>query len=154
MVSKVGDGGRVGQGRKAVTNLGQAARKLLAGEPGDGNSSKQDAERAMQACDRLANHLSRLLGETGVQMLFARSLVIASAHHPWLPSSTEQPATATSALRDAMEQQEPESIAEAFVTILSTLIDLLKRLIGDGLVDRLLNEVWPSVFVHAAKDIP
>jgi hypothetical protein len=148
---------KVGDVGKPVTEIGNAARRLLAGEPGDGNSSKQVAERATQACERLAKHMSRLLGETGVQMLFARSVVIASVQLPWLrtaPSTTTQPASATSALRDAMEQQEPESIADAFVAILSTLVGLLKRLIGDGLVDRLLNEVWPSVFAYEKEDIP
>jgi hypothetical protein len=137
-----------------VSELGKPAKRLLEGEPGDGDSSQQLAQRATDAFEKLAKHLSRLLGETGVQMLFARSLGMASAQHPWLPSSTERPATAMATLRDAMEQQEPGSIADAFVAILSTLIELLKRLIGDGLVDRLLDEVWPSVFVHESKDIP
>jgi hypothetical protein len=82
-------------------------------------------------------------------MLFARSVGIASTRHPWLPVVPTLPT-----LRDAMEQQDPATIADAFTAILSNLIDLLKRLIGDGLVDRLLNELWPSVFVQEAKDIP
>lgn len=140
-----------------MTEVGKAARRLLAGEPGDGHSSQQVAERAIQAYERLAAHLSRLLGETGVQMLFSRSIAIASARIPWLHaarSSAEPPASARSALRAVMQEQEPESIADAFVAILSALINLLQRLIGDGLVDRLLNEVWPTVFVPEAKDIP
>lgn len=90
-------------------------------------------------------------------MLFQRSIAIAAADFPWLdavPASAEQPVSAVSGLRDAMTQQEATSIAEAFVTVLSTLVGLLKRLIGDGLVERLLNELWPAIFVHEVKDIP
>jgi hypothetical protein len=152
-----GERARIPKARQyPVTDLGRAARTLLAGESGDGDSSQQVAERAMQACERLVSHVSRLLGELGGKMLFERSVVVASADHPWLRSTanTEQPASATEALRAALEQQEPESIAQAFVAILAALIGLLKRLIGDGLVERLLNEVWPAVFVHEVKDTP
>jgi hypothetical protein len=145
------------KGRKPVTEIREGARRLVAVEPGAGDSSKHVAERATQACEQLADHMSRLLGETGVQMLFSRSVTIASAQIAWLrglASTTGQPTTTFSALRAAMDQQPPESITEAFVAILSTLVGLLKRLIGDGLVDRLLSEVWPSVFVDEAKDTP
>jgi hypothetical protein len=134
-----------------------AATTLLAGPPGEGVSSELLADRAARAFDRLAKHLSRLLGQAGVQMLFARSVVIASAQLPWLrvaPSGTEQRENAALALRPVLENQAPEVIAKAFVEILSTFVGLLKRLIGDGLVDSLLDEVWPSVFAHEAKDIP
>jgi hypothetical protein len=139
-----------------VTDIGRAVRQLLAGKPGEGTSRQQVADRALQACERLANHLSRLIGEMGAQMLFERSIAIASAEFPWLraaPASTTQPAT-LSALRHALEQQPPETITDAFAAILSTLVDLLKRLIGDGLVERVLSEVWPTVFAYEAKDTP
>ena len=140
-----------------MSDLEEAARRVLLGRSGDGTTSKQVAERATQAFDRLAKHLSRLLGETGVHMLLTRSIVLASARFPWLqaaPADREQTENVFSALRLAMEQQESGSITDAFVEVLLTLVDLLKRLIGDGLVERLLNEVWPAVFEPAVKDIP
>jgi hypothetical protein len=138
-----------------VSEIGQAARKLLAGRPGDGNSAEQIAQRACEACERLGAHLSRLLGEAGVQMLLQRSVSIASAQFPWLQTASGgQPGPPCSALRHAMEQQEPGSSTDAFAEVFSAFVGLLKRLIGDGLVDRLLNEVWPAVFVPAVKDIP
>ena len=139
-------------GKDPVTE--RAARRLLAGQPGDGNSSKHVAERAARACEQLAKHLSRLLGETGVHMLLERSIIAGAARYPWLrPAGGDgkQAKNPCASLRQAMEPQEPGSISDAFVEVMSTFIGLLKRLIGDGLVERLLNEVWPAVFVPAAR---
>jgi hypothetical protein len=135
----------------------RAARTLLSGQPGEGTTSKHIAERAAQSLERLAKHLTRLLGEMGVNMLLERSIAVAASQFPWLrvsPSSAEQPQSPTSALGHAMEKQEPGVISDAFVEVLSIFVGLLKRLIGDGLVDALLNEVWPATFVPAVKDTP
>ena len=53
-----------------------------------------------------------------------------------------------------MEQQDPAASIEAFVAVLSTFVGLLERLVGEGLVERLLGEVWPTVFSYPAKDTP
>lgn len=134
-----------------MSEVRQAARRLL-GQPSD--APKQVAERAVQACEQLAKHLSRLLGETGVHMLLDRSIVLASARFPWLRAAPAEQMESLSALRHAMAQQDSASIADAFVEVLSTFVGLLQRLIGDGLVERLLNELWPAVFVPAVKDTP
>lgn len=86
-------------------------------------------------------------------MLLKRAIVLATAQLPWLPAgpATESPLTA---LRAAMEQQDAASITEAFVAVLSAFVGLLERLIGRGLVERLLDEVWPTVFAHPEKDTP
>lgn len=131
-------------------DFGHAARTLLAGH---GTSSPELADRAVQACERLATHLARLLGETGVQMLLKRSVVLASGQFPWLVA--EPPAeTALATLRNAMEHQDRDAIIESFVGVLTTFVSLLERLIGEGLVERLLEELWPTVFTHAAKETP
>ena len=140
-----------------MIDVEHAARSLLAGQPGDGDSSKQVAERATLATERFTEHLSRLLGEIGARMLLERSIVIASARFSWLrtqPVAADQPTPPSSALRHAMEQQEPGAITDAFVELLVTFVGLLERLIGAGLVERLLNEVWPAAFAPAAKDTP
>ena len=141
-----------------TSELGQAARRLLAGKPGEGSSSKEIAARAAQACERLAQHLSRLLGGTGVQMLLERSIARASVEFAWLAAARSGASSVAddgaSALRAAMERQEPQAISDGFVAILSAFVGLLDRLIGKALVERLLHEVWPTVFVPAVKDTP
>ena len=148
--------GKSESGENPASAFERAARRLLAGRPSDGNSSNHVAERATQGFERIAKHLTRLLGETGVQMLMERSIAIATSRFPWLgaASSAGQQESRASLLRHAMEKQEPGAITDAFVDVLSIFVGLLKRLIGDGLVEQLLDEVWPAVFVPAAKDTP
>lgn len=134
-----------------TADFSQAAGRLLAALAPDG-SSEQLASGAANACERLAQHLSRLLGETGVRMLVKRSIVLASAAYPWLAAAAAS--EDASDLRGAMVQQDPRSITDAFVAILAGLVGLLERLIGEPLVERLLDEVWPGIFVETEKDTP
>ena len=59
-----------------------------------------------------------------------------------------------SELRDRLAQQDLAVIADAFVVILSVFVGLLEKLIGEPLVKRLIDEVWPDIFAQAAKDTP
>jgi len=135
--------------------LAGAVRKLLAAEPGE-SSSKELAERATRACEQLARHLSRLLGNNGIRTLFDRCLIKAGAQFPWLVQAKSVPGgtsdEAWSALRTALEHQDPDTACEAFVLLLVTFIGLLERLIGEGLVERLLHEVWPAVFLTQERE--
>lgn len=133
-----------------IQDFERAASTLLAGE---GASSAHLAERAAYACEALSTHLSRLLGETGVRLMFKRSLLGATHRFPWL-SVASRSDFSSSSLRDVLAQQPPAEITEAFVAVMSAFVALLERLIGGGLVERLLDEVWPGVFTHAAKDTP
>jgi hypothetical protein len=137
--------------------LGQAAKRLVTGEGGD-HSSKQLAERVANAVRKLGDHLARLLGKMGMEMLLERSLALASAEYSWLVVASQGhevvEGRVASALQGAMEAQDPEAIVEAFAAVLSALVGLLERLIGEELVERLLEEVWPEVFVRVAKEAP
>jgi hypothetical protein len=132
----------------------RAARKLFTGQPGETMTSKDIAGRAAAACVRLSEHLSRLIGDTGFRTLLKRSIVLASATYPLLATPGEASDSECSRLRDALEQQEPEAATDAFVAVLSTLVGILKRLIGEGLVERLLHEVWPAVFPSPVEETP
>ena len=129
--------------------LTAAARSLVAGD-----SSAQVAAGAVHACERLTYHLARLIGEIGIRTLLARSVALTSARFPWLANTVPGTAPADApwaSLGTAMELQDPHTASEAFVDLLSGFVGLLERLIGEGLVMRLLQEVWPEVF-HAAKE--
>ena len=132
--------------------LADAAKSLVgAREAGTPPSSKQIADRATQACERLSQHLSRLLGEAGVGILWERSVVLASVAYPWLAAAKSRD---IAAFNTAMASQSPDVATEAFVAVLSAFVGLLERLIGEGLVQRLLDEVWPGVFSRDVKESP
>ena len=127
-----------------------AAKTLVAGD-----SSAHVAAGAVRAYEQLSYHLARLIGELGIRTLLARSVVLASARFPWLASTIPVTVPADdpwSSLRTAMELQAPHTARDAFADLLSTLVGLLERLIGDRLVASLLQEVWPEVFPHLVKE--
>ena len=133
-------------------DLAPVLRKLVVGD-----SPSRVAAEAVQACEQLSRHLARVVGEIGTRTLLARSAALTSAGFPWLASALPRTASADSpwvALRAAMELQEPHTAVEAFVDLLLTFIELLGRLIGDALVARLLQEVWPELFPPAVKGTP
>jgi hypothetical protein len=131
-------------------DLAAAARELVAGD-----SPTRVAAGAVHACEQLTRHLARIVGEIGIRTLLARSAALASARFPWLVNTISATAPADApwaSLRTAMELQDPHTAREAFVDLLSTFGELLGRLIGEALVARLLQEVWPEVFPHAVKE--
>jgi hypothetical protein len=122
---------------------------------GDAVEPSQVAALAVRALDQLTRHLAPLIGETGVRALLARSAALSGATYPWLAATVPAPPTtdtAWDALRAAIEQQDVEVARDAFVALLSTFVALLGRLIGDGLVQGLLHDIWPDVFSQAVKE--
>lgn len=130
------------------------AKQLLASAGDDATPSKL-AAHAVQTLEHVTHHLSQLVGEAGVRAVFARSAALSSATHPWLAKTIPIVAPTDSpwgALRVAMEQQDPRAIRDGFIALLSTFFELLGRLIGEGLVQRLLHDVWPDVVPQAVKE--
>lgn len=125
-------------------DLTAAARRLVAGD-----SSTHVAAGVVHACEQLTYHLARLVGEVGMRTLLARSVALTSARFPWLANTIPNTAPVDdpwASLRTALELQDPHAAGEAFVDLLSTFVELLGRLLGEGLAVRLLHEVWPEVF--------
>jgi hypothetical protein len=138
-----------------VTPEFSAAAMCLVRDEYEHASPPQVGESVARACEQLSRHLGQLVGETGVRALFVRSVAISSATYPWLANTIPRTASAEStwaSLRTTLENQDPQTSREAFVALLSTFVGLLERLIGEGLVTRLLNEIWPEVFPRAVKE--
>jgi len=129
----------------------EGAATVLLAAAGDDAPPSVVAGLAVQRFEELARYLAQLIGEMGVGALFARSVASARSTYPWLAVTTSS-APPWVALRGAMERQAPPAIREAFAGLLSTFIELLARLIGDGLVRRLLNDVWPQVSLQGPKE--
>lgn len=123
----------------------ELARRALAAEAGDPRSSEDAAEGARRICEKLTAHLSRLVGQAGILTLLSRSLTLTRATFPWIASvgatsddSRWQP------LEVCLAAQEKDTAIEALTLFLVLFIDLLCRLMGDSLVARLLQEIWPA----------
>ena len=120
-------------------------RRLLAREAGRGNADRPGLG-AGRACERLSLHFGNLVGSVGMQALFDRSLALVQVDYPWLApaggASTESRCTRLQARLDA---QDPAASDEAAVELVTTLLALVGRFIGDELVTKILADLYPDL---------
>ena len=120
------------------------ARQLLAREIAatGGSSAAHAAAAAERAFERVSINLARWVGPDGTHALFARALVLAQRQSPILRAVT--PPTRSALLFDALAAsvgpQDTKAVTDATAMILTTLIELLGRLIGNDLAIRLVAE--------------
>ena len=98
---------------------------------------------AQRTVTQVHEALSKLIGPAGVDVLLARSLVLARRAHPVLAEITAGPHGALAGLDDAA--RDGSALEEATVAVLSHFVQLLILLIGEDLAMRLVREVWPAV---------
>lgn len=125
-----------------------ATRRLVEGAGGDVEAI---AARAARACEQLAHHLARLVGELGIRTLVDRALHLAAARYSFLAPAIVA-ADPYAGLQAALVIQPADTAIEAFVLVIVTFVGLLERMIGRGLVTRLLHEVWPAEFPAGAEE--
>ena len=102
------------------------------------------AESAVSTWRDLDAALSPIIGQRGVVALCKRSLYLTRADFPWLAAVDEgelKPDEFTT-LQTALSQQTSANAAAANDALLRTFCDLLSKLIGASLTDRLLRSVW------------
>jgi len=128
-----------------MVDSGVLARELIAPEAGALASAKDVADRASRAANQLSQHLSRLIGDTGIKSLAHRSIMEAGQTFPWLAKiGHEGEADPCSAMRATMEEQDAEAATDAFILVWTTFVALLGEMIGRRLVEGLLHEIWPT----------
>ena len=127
-----------------------AARRHLATAGGEA-ALAEVASRAVRLCEQLVRHLSQLVGGTGIRTLLDRSVRLASASYPWLGSASTGSDGPAAALHICLVSQPADVATEGFVLVLSTLVGLLVKLIGEGLVTRVLHELWSTMFPEEVR---
>jgi predicted ArsR family transcriptional regulator len=131
------------------SELSALARNFLSDR--GASSSPRIAERAAEACERLSRSLANIVGEQGVNTLFKRGAALVGRQGPWTVGTNPWQGDSRSDgpwlwLRTSMEVQDAEAATEAFVMVLSAVMDLLGRLVGEDVMACLLRDAWPSVF--------
>jgi hypothetical protein len=96
----------------------------------------------------LARHLEPLMGTRAVQAIYARSVDLATSEAPWIAAAAgvHDGAGPVEALRDCLEHQAPSTATDGTRVLLVTFVELLARLIGEGLTTRLMAQAWPHAF--------
>ena len=91
---------------------------------------------------RIHSELGKVLGPAGVDVLLARSVVLARRAHPLLEGVTPGPGGSLAGL-DAAAIQGAE-LEEGAGAIVVHFIELLAALIGEDLATGLVRNVWPE----------
>jgi hypothetical protein len=122
----------------------ETIRSALLHGAGANADAKAMVEAALALWQRLCSQLAPIIGDGGVQALYARTL-----HLQRITLSREAAATLAAeapgsflALKLCLEGRETAPTLEAAVAFLHTFSTLLNNLIGDALTARLLNPVW------------
>ena len=101
----------------------------------------------------MSENLSRWVGIEGSNALVARALARARADHPALSNVryTSQSAVCLDGLAESARLHGAGAATDGVVAILTALIDLLGRLIGEDLAMRLVEQSVPAVTPDDAR---
>jgi len=129
-------------------SLEPAFLRLLARHAGTEADPPAVAAAARRLCDDFAQHLTSLIGDTGVAAIFGRSLQLAERRFPELaPASSSGPdGEPGTHVQHFVEHQDPFVATRAAVTVLVAACEMLASFIGETLTRLLLHETWPDEF--------
>ncbi len=126
------------------------ARRLLAFEAAQDNSSAARVDVAVQVIEELRLRLVRLAGVDGFRSLLSRALTLAKAETPSL-NMVQVRADGSLEGFDGIEQsQEAGAAAQAGMSLVAHLLELLVTFIGAPLTLRLVRDKWPDAFMDGA----
>ena len=94
--------------------------------------------------------LAPIIGRGGVDALFKRSLHLAGRSHLWLAQASKGVLTALelASLKTVFAEQSSADAATGGILLLQTFHDLLGRLIGPALTERLLGPILADPSMH------
>jgi len=109
-----------------------------------GTDTAQIADTLVAIYAQIEAALVPIVGSRGVAALCKRSVYVAGQTHPWLLDSRQdlQAAMDLTALRSAIAAQDNAEAAAGAAFLLQTFCDVLGRLIGASLMERLLRSIW------------
>ena len=125
-------------------DLRALAERLISAEAASAKSSATNAPASFAVIEMLSPQLAQIIGDDGLRALLARALVLANADVAWLHTVHVKSDGSFENLDELEAQVDPKDIAEGRVVLLSQLLGLLTKLVGERLMLQL-------VFVAAPK---
>lgn len=106
----------------------------------DGNDSEGAATRAAPAAlEKLRDRLGSVIGATGFDAVYRRSLALAQESH------SVDALEAQALLSDRAQPMGTRATDELVITVVSNIALLLATFIGSSLSRKILGEIWPSL---------
>ncbi|AXA91734.1 hypothetical protein [Massilia sp. YMA4] len=110
----------------------------------DGGTAAGIADHHLLPWRALAQHLSPLIGDSGLAALYGRTARLLAGRYGWLTAGPSSPPLDTlfQTLSGDLRGVEPALAVEANTALLLTFTGLLSDLIGAALTTRLLDAAW------------
>lgn len=146
--------------RQVTQECKDLAQRILAYEAGGKQDAGGLAGALDKACDKLHQHLSRLIGPAAVHVLVTRSLELAAAEHLFLEGVRSESSfrgrtgDCLTGLQERAEGQEPSEVYDGLVMVLASILWLLTLMIGDDFAKHLFWQVWAEVPLNKKDIVP
>ena len=129
----------------------ERARQLLAHEDNAGKGDRGATTASGRVYDKLHAHLSPIVGDAGVQLLFVRSAKLAQGEFAWIAEVSIL--DGSTKLRDSLQAQDPAVATESAAALFGTFFTLITTFIGERLTSQVLRAAWPTIDEPAPKEI-
>ena len=107
---------------------------------------------AFRVSEKRRHRLSTLLGAAGFRALLARALHLATAEVPELSEVEVKTDGSLAGLSKVGRNSHGTQMAKGEVMLITELLALLDTFIGEALMLRLVQDVWPKVNLAALKE--
>src|SRR5579872_4219917 len=143
---------------KTIVSLPESrhlAQRLLAYEAVAGENSEAAESAAFRVCAKLRRPLITLAGVAGFRSLLSRALTLARAEAPSLSSVQVAADGSLHALEDLRPQVEGDQAGEAGIILITQLLGLLVRVVGEAMTLQLVtSEILPDFKILSKSAIP
>ncbi len=129
----------------------QLAERLIAAKR-TGPTPSEGTTTSFPILERLHPALAALVGTVGVNALMARAIALTTPAAPWLRGLQVTADGALQGLGDFEAKVTPEQVREGRTALLTQLLGLLRRFIGDHLTVQMLREVWPTLSLKELEE--
>lgn len=127
-------------------NARELSRRLVAREAAPGDTPDTGVATARAACERVFRAVSRWFGAHGSHALFTRARAQAQSGHPLLGEIRfrERADPALEGVTESIEAHGAAAVAVGLESLLVALLELLRRLLGEELTARLVEQSVPD----------
>lgn len=128
----------------ATEDRKQMISRLLTGKPGGQADATALSEQVLWLWERIAFHLTPLIGVTGFQTLYARAVHLASPQCPGMTACA--PGLPVDILFRTLKQDlcalGHRAAERCGNVLLNTFTDLVESMIGEVLMEQILRSAW------------
>ena len=130
------------------------AMRLLAYEDAAGKTSEPTGFAAFRVCGRLRQPLITLAGVAGFRSLLSRALTLARAEAPSLSAVQVAADGSLQGLEELRPQVDADQAREAGIILITQLLGLLVRVVGEAITLQLTSEILPDFTFLSKSGIP